>query len=438
MQSKDKDKHNDHLDDFSKLMQQKLENHRMPVDIGCWNEIESRINPPVPRNRISRKRWVAGIAAVAAFIAIIFLMIPDNKPLSEMAVMHQSSDFAFSAKEYNTETIDEALVNTQASNTSGTQQNMQAHNVLAAIDDNDPIADHENKENNNSNNNPDTNANIDNQTPTGNDNAVVDKEAEKKQDNQKNDTEPAQLKKETKKTEPKIMLPPKANKHDKWLLAASVSSSGNNFASEEDFLSSLKDYSSSPNLSEQPVLADPGNENKEMLVAEDYSNVEHSLPLSFGLNVRKDINKYIGIETGLVYTYLSSTFERVNIPQYKIKQELHYLGIPVNLVVYLMNDEKWNLYLSGGVMLEKGIRQKQRQDMYQSNEKVSSTTDKGSISGVQWSLNASAGVSYAFYEDLSLYVEPRFSHFFDNDQPLSIRTEKSNVFGLGGGLRYKF
>jgi len=434
MQNKDKDKHNDHLDDFSKLIQQKLENHRMPVDIGCWNEIESRINPTVPRNKVSRTKWIASIAAVAAFIAIILLVIPDNKPLSEMASLHQNSDFTFSGKEYRNETADESTVNTQSSNISGIQQNHRAHTTLITVTNDTPEADKENKENVEDNNNADTD-----KTPVSNDNALADKEPEKEPDEQKKDSEATPEKKETKGQEPRIMLPKKVNNNDKWLLAASVSSTGNNFSSEEAFLSSLKDYSSTPNgLEEQPVLADPGDTNNQLLATEDYSNVEHSLPLSFGLTVRKDINKYIGVETGLVYTYLSSTFERVNIPHYKTKQELHYLGVPVNLVVYLLNDPKWNVYVSGGVMLEKGLRNKSTQDMYQNNEKTSSTTEKKSIKGVQWSLNASAGVSYAFYEDLSLYVEPRFSHFFDNDQPLSVRTEKSNVFGLGGGLRYKF
>ena len=39
----DKD-HNERLDDFSGYMRQRLEEHRLPVDTGCWDEVEARMN----------------------------------------------------------------------------------------------------------------------------------------------------------------------------------------------------------------------------------------------------------------------------------------------------------------------------------------------------------------------------------------------------------
>lgn len=36
----DKD-HNERLDDFSGYMRQRLEEHRLPVDTGCWDEVEA-------------------------------------------------------------------------------------------------------------------------------------------------------------------------------------------------------------------------------------------------------------------------------------------------------------------------------------------------------------------------------------------------------------
>ena len=39
----DKD-HNERLDDFSGYMRQRLEEHRLPVDAGCWDEVEARMN----------------------------------------------------------------------------------------------------------------------------------------------------------------------------------------------------------------------------------------------------------------------------------------------------------------------------------------------------------------------------------------------------------
>ena len=39
----DKD-HNERLDDFSGYMRQRLEEHRLPVDAGGWDEVEARMN----------------------------------------------------------------------------------------------------------------------------------------------------------------------------------------------------------------------------------------------------------------------------------------------------------------------------------------------------------------------------------------------------------
>lgn len=64
--------------------------------------------------------------------------------------------------------------------------------------------------------------------------------------------------------------------------------------------------------------------------------------------------------------------------------------------------------------------------------------EKKGISGVQWSLNGSVGVSYRLYREWSLYLEPRISYYFNNDQPVSIRTENSVIIGLGAGFRFEF
>ena len=57
----DKD-HNERLDDFSGYMRQRLEEHRLPVDAGCWDEVEARMN------RRARPRgwlWTGGLVAAA-------------------------------------------------------------------------------------------------------------------------------------------------------------------------------------------------------------------------------------------------------------------------------------------------------------------------------------------------------------------------------------
>jgi len=46
------------------------------------------------------------------------------------------------------------------------------------------------------------------------------------------------------------------------------------------------------------------------------------------------------------------------------------------------------------------------------------------------------GISYRFANKMKLYVEPRLGYYFDNDQPMSIRTDRPVSVGIGAGLQY--
>lgn len=261
----------------------------------------------------------------------------------------------------------------------------------------------------------------------------------------------------------------KKSKRNKWLLAAAVGSSGY----VDSFLNTDMSYGdvSSPgdmNVPSQdpdPNKPDKDDDEKEngntpLQTAsfrnapvlrsskvdenfldnrsfESYPDVSYSLPISFGFTVRKDLSRRIAVESGLMYTYLSTTFKRGGDFPSEVKSSLHYLGIPLNLVVYVWKNQRWNVYLSGGFMMEKGL-QAVYSGYIAGNGTTISKSKKEGIHGMQWSVNASVGAAYRFYGDWSLYFEPRFSHYFDCDQPASIRTDKPLGFGLSAGIRYAF
>lgn len=185
------------------------------------------------------------------------------------------------------------------------------------------------------------------------------------------------------------------------------------------------------------IPSTPSNEYNQALSPDDFTDTKHRLPLSFGLTVRKHLNRTLAVETGVVYTRLSTDFERMGKIHYDANLKLHYLGVPVNLVVKLWDRPLWTVYLSGGGMVEKGLRSVYHQRQFL-GDKVNHLDVKGSIRGLQWSLNGSVGVAYRFHDDFSLYVEPRISYYFDTDQPFSLRTEHPTSFGLGAGIRYEF
>jgi len=169
--------------------------------------------------------------------------------------------------------------------------------------------------------------------------------------------------------------------------------------------------------------------------AKDITNIRHTPPFSLGMMARKSLGKRSSVESGVVYTCLASRFKWSD---YDVNQRLHYMGIPVNMVVSLGSNAKsdWQIYLSGGFTVEKGLRAICRHERQMGNM-IHTITSKRSIDGLQWSLNGALGVNYRFYKGLGIYFEPRAGYSFDCNQPVSIRTERPVYIGINLGLNYE-
>lgn len=93
----DKD-HNERLDDFSGYMRQRLEEHRLPVDAGGWDEVEARMN------RRARSRgwlWTRGLAAAAVLALVIWLLpSPEKMPLEELSPFQKEISEKAEGNEY--------------------------------------------------------------------------------------------------------------------------------------------------------------------------------------------------------------------------------------------------------------------------------------------------------------------------------------------------
>ena len=85
------------------------------------------------------------------------------------------------------------------------------------------------------------------------------------------------------------------------------------------------------------------------------TDIKHHFPVSVGITVQKELNNRLALETGLVYTYLSSDLTAGGAAYYTQNQQLHYLGIPLKLNWNFLKKRYFNLYLSGGGMLEKCV-----------------------------------------------------------------------------------
>ena len=151
---------------------------------------------------------------------------------------------------------------------------------------------------------------------------------------------------------------------------------------------------------------------------------------SFGLSVQKHLSERFAIETGLVYSVLSSDVEISSSRAFDIyynygtvSQRLQYLGIPLKLNVSLFDSKNWHVYANGGTTIERCLSAKRDDKSLHTNH-------------WQLSLNAAAGIQYNFSKYLGVYAEPGVNYYFDNKTSIPTqRSEQPLMFNLNAGLR---
>ena len=142
----------------------------------------------------------------------------------------------------------------------------------------------------------------------------------------------------------------------------------------------------------------------------------HRLPVRFGLSLRYRLNNRWSIESGLSFTRLSSDITtKVDGVTTTTEQCLNYLGLPVNISCDLWQSQRFGLYISSGIMIEKSF----------------------DISPWQFSLIGAAGVEYKLTDIFSLYAEPGVGYYFkDGSTTPTIYQDRPLNFNLGFGLRF--
>ena len=169
---------------------------------------------------------------------------------------------------------------------------------------------------------------------------------------------------------------------------------------------------------------------------EDKGSSTFSIPITFGLGVRFDLSDRWAVGTGINWSKLSRTFNGVytdnerNINS-EIVNDIHYIGIPLNLYFNIFDSKNLRFYAWGGGSAEKGLVSRFR---IQSN--TGDIYYKESVNGLQWSAAAGLGLEFLLGEHLGLYLDPSARYYFDCGQPLSIRTERPFMMNYEVGLRF--
>lgn len=175
-------------------------------------------------------------------------------------------------------------------------------------------------------------------------------------------------------------------------------------------------------------------------VTTEYS---HKMPVKIGASIRYDFNKFLGIESGLTYSFLSSDLktgkEGAVSSWSKGVQSMHYLGIPLNLSFNIFSSRYFNAYVTAGGLMEKCVRGSLKTDEYLDGKYHGSSSTTLKQKGLQWSVNGAAGIQVNILPQLGLYMEPGVSHHFSNNSKVrTIYSDKPTDFSLSFGLRYTF
>lgn len=167
---------------------------------------------------------------------------------------------------------------------------------------------------------------------------------------------------------------------------------------------------------------------------ERISDVKYSMPLNVGVQVQLKIDSHLAIGLGIRYSLLQSKYDGlINKKFNRVKQSLHYIGIPINLYAIILDRKNFLVYANAGGSLEKGLRAEYSFQSYDGNTHASS-----SISGVSYSVNAGLGVEYRFVPLLGVYLQPDIAYYFNSKIPASIRTDQPFQAGAEIGFRFHF
>jgi len=429
---------NNRSDAFSEMIRQKLENHQLPVDATDWNAIEKRLKP---KHKII-PWWLWLPVSSAAVLALLFTLSPFTETSKTISKSESKNIYPelVETKKPETRQTDKLIIaenaeekriskpfkqeKTQAINATKTQAAKpqvyfsettelpvqgETTQILTTIKDTlNETTDKESNYNNLS-------------TKEITAQLSIDKE-DSLFSNQSKEIFPTEFNRESDDF-------PKPGTKNNWLLAAAFGTGGsgqNSLLGNKDMFSDIGPKS----------IVNATTTYSSILTPNDFTSIVHSPPVSFGLVVRKNLGKVWGFEGGLQYTYLLSTFESEGTQRSDAKLHLHYVGIPVNVVARVWKNQHWDLYLSAGGTVEKGLQSVYTQNQYFGNQTYT-TTVKTKIKGLQSSLNTSVGVAYKIQPKMGIYFEPKISYYLDNNQPMSARTEQPLVVGFIAGLRFE-
>ena len=173
---------------------------------------------------------------------------------------------------------------------------------------------------------------------------------------------------------------------------------------------------------------------------QEYERLAHLFPVSFSVGVSRDLGTRIGIESGLLYSYMKSFTGKRTWTSIYFEQKLQYIGVPVTIYYSLLpKNSNWDIDLRGGITAEKALSAKGTTTIYENYIATESSVNNDLPSNIMLSGHAGVGFGYSLFKNFGLYAEPAFEYYFYTEgQPISYKTDNPFRFNIRAGVRFNF
>lgn len=411
-------------EDWTYMLREKLAGYEEPVPEGVWESIEEALPPQTATGRhmvlIPWLRRVAAVVILAVTGAACWYMANNNEIKKTVAETEKIKPV-----ETNSKTVyenDGTLTYTTDNN--GNTENIAiiTYNETAAVINDDDM--HEEKQT--SDVNEENNGNVKDENDNTDDNIKINNKSYGKEKTEVNKPVYAQ-----RKNEPDRFLQHK-NRHSghggrvtAGLYAANTMGNRGVSANGVIMSANVMNKQNRNSMDNRKTRA----QNSPMYLANYKEETKHKLPVSVGLSVSYDITGRLWVESGAVYTRLSSDFTRVmNNDAINENHTQHYVGIPLHIGYTAYRRHNISVYGIAGGQADINVKSECETE----GLKTDAEKDR-----VQWSVTAAAGAQYNFLPQVGVYVEPGVKYYPDNGSNVdNIFKDKKLNFSLQLGIRY--
>ena len=170
------------------------------------------------------------------------------------------------------------------------------------------------------------------------------------------------------------------------------------------------------------------------------TDTKYFQPIRAGVSVKWNFAGRWGLESGLYWSGLYSRTTSGSETYFtRSRQELHYLGIPLNLTCDIWSGKGFTVYATAGGMLEKCVGGRVRTEYFYNNTSAAPESSAISEKELQWSAGVNFGAEYLFSKHIGLYLEPGAVWHFNNGSPIdNVYKARPFDFNLSLGFRFAF